>query len=96
MPDKDEVLDRLALFVPGFIVKDADIDKALLVDWRKECRAFGRCEGAHLDHLLFSSPNVMVAFNQHATALPELMAQMLLVKGNETVQTPRSLLDCYL
>jgi adenine phosphoribosyltransferase/phosphomevalonate kinase len=86
IPDEDEVLDRFAPFVAGFNVQDVDVDRAVRVDWRKECRALGRREEAHPDHLLFSSPNVMVAFNQHATALPELMAQMPLLKGDKTVK----------
>ncbi|KAI4144215.1 MAG: hypothetical protein LQ341_002698 [Variospora aurantia] len=41
---------------------------------------------AHPDHLLFSSPNVMAAFTQHATMLPELTAQVPLLKGDKTVK----------
>ena len=67
-------------------MQDVDVDKAIRVDWRKVCRALGRREEAHPDHLLFSSPNVMAAFTQHATTLPELTAQVPLVKGDETVK----------
>jgi len=77
----DEVLDCFAPFVAGFIMQDVE------VDWRKECRALGRREEAHPNHLLFSSPNVMVAFTQHATTLPELGAQVPLVKADETVKS---------
>ena len=82
----DEVLDCFAPFVAGFTMQDVDVDKAIRVDWRKECRALSRREESHPDHLLFSSPNVMVAFTQHATALPELTAQVPLVKGDKTVK----------
>ncbi|KAK3171718.1 hypothetical protein OEA41_003802 [Lepraria neglecta] len=82
----DEVLDCFASFVAGFIMQDVDVDKAIRVDWRKVCRALGRREEAHPDHLLFSSPNVMAAFTQHATTLPELTAQVPLVKGNKTIK----------
>ena len=64
----DEVLDCFAPFVAGFVMQDADMDKALRVEWRKVCRALCRREEAHPDHLLFSSPNIMAAFTQHATA----------------------------
>ena len=82
----DEVLDCFASFVAGFTVQDADVDKAIRADWRKVCRALGRREEAHPNHLLFSSPNVIVAFTQHATSLPELTAQVPLVKGDKTVK----------
>ncbi|KAJ3454642.1 hypothetical protein MRS44_013242 [Fusarium solani] len=78
----DEVLDCFAPFVAGFFMQDVDVNKAIRVEWRKICRALGRREEAHPDHLLFSSPNVMAAFTQHATTLPELTAQVPLVNGD--------------
>ncbi|KAI4131781.1 MAG: hypothetical protein LQ347_002835 [Umbilicaria vellea] len=82
----DEVLDCFASFVAGFIMQDVDVDEAIRVDWRKVCRALGRREKAHPDQLLFSSPHIMAAFTQHATTLPELTAQVPLVKGDMTVK----------
>lgn len=84
--NNDEVLDYFAPFIAGFVTQDVDVDKAIRADWRKVCRALGRREEAHPDHLLFSSPNVMVAFTQHATALPELIAQVPLVKGDKKIK----------
>jgi len=84
--DNDEVLDCFATFIAGFIMQDVDVDNAVRVEWRKVCRTLGRREETHPNHLLFSSPNVMAAFTQHATALPELMAQVPLVKGDKTVK----------
>ena len=82
----DEALDYFAPFVAGFVIQDVDMDKAIRVDWREVCRALGRREKAHPDQLLFSSPTLMVAFTQHSTTLPELMAQVPLVKENKTVK----------
>lgn len=84
--NNDEALDSFASFVAGFVMQDVDVDNAIRVEWRKVCRALGRCEEAHPDHLLFSSPNIMVAFTQNATALPELTAQVPLVEGYQTVK----------
>ncbi|RDL36265.1 uncharacterized protein BP5553_06877 [Venustampulla echinocandica] len=84
--DDDEVLDCFAPFVAGFIMQAVDVDKAIRVKWRKVCRALGRREETHPDHLLFSSPNVMAAFTQHAITLPELMAQVPLAKGDKIVK----------
>ena len=82
----DEVLDCFASFVAGFSMQDVDMDKTIRADWRKVCRALGRCEEAHPNHLLFSAPNVIVTFTQAATSLPELTAQVPLVKGDKTVK----------
>lgn len=82
----DEVLDCFAPFVAGFVMQDVDVNKAIRVEWRKVCRALSRREEAHPDHLFFSSPNVMAAFTQHATTLPELTAQVPLVKEYQTIK----------
>ena len=82
----DEVLDCFASFVVGFTMQDMDVDKAIRVGWRKVCRALGRREEDNPDHLLFSSPDVMATFTKHATTLPELIAQVPLVKGDTTVK----------
>ena len=82
----DEVLDSFTPFIAGLVMQDEDVDKAIRVEWREVCRALGRREEAHPDHLLFSSPNVMAAFTQHATTLPELMVEVPLVKWYQTVK----------
>ena len=82
----DKILDCFAPMIAGFVMQDVDVDKATRVEWRKVCRALGRREEAHPDHLLFSSPNLMVAFTQHAITLPELTAQVPLVKGDKTIK----------
>lgn len=86
--NNDEVLDRFASFIAGFAMQDVDgdIGKTTRVEWRKVCRALGRREEAHPDHLLFSCPDLMVVFTKHATTLPELMAQMPLVKEDRTIK----------
>ncbi len=86
LPDDDEALDHFAPFVAGFATRDTDADKVIQVEWRKVCRALGRREKAHPDHLFFSSPGIMMAFTLHATALAELIAQVPLVKGDKTVK----------
>ncbi len=82
----DEVLDCFAPIIAGFVMQDVDVDKAMRVEWRKVCRTLGRRDEAHPDHLLFSAPNLTVAFTQHATTLPELTAQVPVVKGDKTVK----------
>ncbi|KAL6411865.1 adenine phosphoribosyltransferase [Ilyonectria robusta] len=84
--DDDEALDHFSPFVAGFVMKDVDVDTAVRTGWREACRALGRREEAHPDHLLFSAPDFMAAFTRHATALPELTAQVPLAEVNRTVK----------
>ena len=84
--DTDEVLDNLAPFLAGFVVGDADVDKNLRLEWRKVCRALGYCDEAYPNHLSFSSPNIMVALNKHATSLPELTKHVSFVKEGMAVK----------
>ena len=84
--NSDEALDCFAPLITGFTMQNVDMDKTIRVDWREVCRALGRQEKAHPDQLLFSSPTLMVAFTQHSTTLPELMAEVPLVNGDKTVK----------
>ncbi|KAM0257953.1 hypothetical protein ACHAQJ_004112 [Trichoderma viride] len=84
--DDDETLDSFAPFVADFVMQNGDEDMAIRAEWRKVCRALGCRQETYPDHLLFSSPEVMVAFNRHATMLPELAAQVPLVKGDMMVK----------
>ncbi|KAI8962744.1 phosphoribosyl transferase domain protein [Daldinia sp. FL1419] len=72
VPNKDEVIDHFAAFVAGFVAQNADIR----AKWRKLCRTLGHQEETSGDRLAFNSPNVMVAFTRHATALAELTAHV--------------------
>ncbi|KUI62847.1 Adenine phosphoribosyltransferase [Cytospora mali] len=90
----DEVLDCFAPFIAGFVMQDVDVDKATRLEWRKVCRALGRREEAHADHLLFSSPDFMVAFTQHAVTLPELTAQVPLAKEDRPIKNREARLHC--
>ncbi|KAM5376336.1 hypothetical protein ACJZ2D_005558 [Fusarium nematophilum] len=86
--DDDEALDRFAPFVAGFVMQDVDVDNNIRHEWRKICRALGR-HGEHAaspGHLFFSSPNIMAAFTQQATTLPELMVQVPLANGSKMVK----------
>ncbi|KAL3476284.1 hypothetical protein BJX99DRAFT_270567 [Aspergillus californicus] len=73
VPYDDKILDSFAPFIAGVALQEA-----LRVKWRETCRALG-----HEDHphLLFSVPEVMVAFTRHAACLPELTAQVPVIKG---------------
>lgn len=70
--DDDKTLDSFAPFINGFAPQDVHVR----VEWRKICRALGRREKTSPNHLVFDSPNVMVAFTRDAVTLPELTAQV--------------------
>ncbi|KAF3037603.1 hypothetical protein E8E12_001032 [Didymella heteroderae] len=74
--DKDQVLDEFAPFIAGFMMHDERVHKLVQMEWRKVCRDLGVQEKGHPDRLSFSSPDVMVAFTQHATKLSKLTTQL--------------------
>ncbi|KAK5628908.1 hypothetical protein RRF57_004623 [Xylaria bambusicola] len=88
--DKDDEIDRFAAFITGFMMQSSDIDEAARVERRKACRALGRREEDCPNELVFSSPEVMMSFTRHATALPELAALVPVASGDITVKNRES------
>lgn len=84
--DEDKALDSFAPFIAGFIMRDVGQDIAMRKKWRQVCRAVGRRKEGHPYHLQFSAPETMVAFTRHAIALPDLAADVPLMKGEKTVK----------
>lgn len=84
--DYNEALDNFAAIITGFVMQDIGVDKTVRDEWRKVCRALALREKTHPGHLLFRSPELMVAFTQHATTLPELTVQVPSVKGGLMVK----------
>ena len=74
--DKDQVLDEFAPFIAGFMMNDEERLKHVRVEWRKVCRDLGFQGKDHPGCLSFSSPDVIVAFTQHATKLSKLTKQL--------------------
>ncbi|CAG7936775.1 unnamed protein product [Penicillium salamii] len=94
IPNNDEILDFFVLFVASFGIYDADLDNILRAEWHNMCCALSRCEEAYLEHLFFSSFNLMVVFSKQVMALLELTAQVLLLRGNITVKNREARLYC--
>ncbi|KAF1998691.1 hypothetical protein P154DRAFT_602877 [Amniculicola lignicola CBS 123094] len=80
--DDNQVLDGFASFIAGFELHN--VDETIRMDWRKVCRDLACYDDPN--YLSFSSPEVMMTFNQHATALPELTAHVPLVNENRVVK----------
>jgi adenine phosphoribosyltransferase len=78
--DEDTVLDCFAPFIAGFSIPSLDAMEGIRDKWRDVCRALGGRKKEQPGHIFFSAPEIMVAFTQHATALPELTAKVPFTK----------------
>ncbi|KAA8621660.1 P-mevalo-kinase multi-domain protein [Pyrenophora tritici-repentis] len=76
VPDRYKDLNQFASFVAGFGMQDEMANTAVQAQWRALCRSMGRRDGAYPEYLIFSAPEVMTVFNEHADSLPELMWQV--------------------
>nr|POF15449.1 adenine phosphoribosyltransferase [Quercus suber] len=88
--DDDEVLDKFTAFIVGLTKHQDDTGNAHVIEWRKICRALGGRDETHPSHLLFSSPEIMVAFTRSAQSLPELTKRIPLVSGEIHVKNPEA------
>ncbi|KAG9244861.1 phosphoribosyl transferase domain protein [Calycina marina] len=88
LANKDADLDAFSPFVAGYVMQDKDADDLVRKEWRQVLREFGRHDGSNEVQLVFSSPEVMVTFNQHATKLPELTAEVPVVRGELILKNP--------
>ncbi|RSL83726.1 hypothetical protein CEP52_016642, partial [Fusarium oligoseptatum] len=84
----NDILDYFSPFIAGFLMKDAELDRAIRVKWRKIYRTLGHCEEAQT--VSFSTPNAMVTFNRHAATLQELAAQVPLLEGSKMVKNQQA------
>jgi adenine/guanine phosphoribosyltransferase-like PRPP-binding protein len=84
--DEDQVLDKFASFIAGFMMHDEEVHKLVQVEWRKVCRDLGFQEKGHPGCLSFSSPDVMVAFTRHATKLSKLTTQLPILREDRKIK----------
>jgi adenine phosphoribosyltransferase len=87
LTDEDNVLDSFASFIAGYALGNTDKDHAIKKAWRTICRTLGHHEKGRL---LFSSSEVMVVFDGHATAVQELVAQLPLLERYEAIKNRRA------
>ncbi|KAF9776217.1 hypothetical protein IL306_005623 [Fusarium sp. DS 682] len=74
--DEDEAIDRFAPFIVGSTVRDRTPREAVQPEWRRICRELAGRDKKYPGHLVFSSPELMIALTRHATNLRELTAQV--------------------
>ncbi|KAH7385152.1 phosphoribosyl transferase domain protein [Phaeosphaeria sp. MPI-PUGE-AT-0046c] len=87
LADDDLVLDSFAPFIAGYALGNTDEDHDVRKAWRTICRNSGHHEG---NYLSFSSPEVMVVFTPHATAVQDLMAQMPVLKSHRAIKNRKA------
>ncbi|KAI0097341.1 phosphoribosyl transferase domain protein [Nemania sp. FL0031] len=86
IPNNSTSIESFSSFIAGFVMHDLDADKDIRNEWREVCRTLGHVEEAGPENLLFSAPEIMVAFTKHATTLGELTALVPLAKGSRAVK----------
>ncbi|KAG8156308.1 hypothetical protein KVR01_013843 [Diaporthe batatas] len=93
VPDDDKKLDTFANFIAGFSMQsDTEAGNAIRAAWRKVCRTLGRREGAQPGRLMFSSPELMVAFSNHAACLRTLTRTVPLAPNDRIIKNREALL----
>ena len=83
VPDDNASLDCFASFVSGYSSHNFE---TIRLGRREVCRELGRRDVSHPDHLVFSSPEIMVTFKKSATALSKLKGKVPLLFGNREVK----------
>ncbi|KXT07558.1 hypothetical protein AC578_10193 [Pseudocercospora eumusae] len=84
--DEDEEIDDFAAFIAGFTVQDYAIQQ----QWRNICRNLSHRKDADSRILTFSSPEIMIAFNASAAAVPELVSKVSSLNENRPIKNPEA------
>lgn len=91
--DEEEELNTFAFFVAGFSLQGKmDAANSIRTELRKVCRALGRREETHPGHLMFSSPELMMAFTYRSDWPPCLTDMVPLAQGQRAVKNREALL----
>ncbi|EME79272.1 uncharacterized protein MYCFIDRAFT_177900 [Pseudocercospora fijiensis CIRAD86] len=84
--DEDEEIDKFAAFIAGFTVQDY----ALQQQWRIICRDPSHRLDTDSAQLALNSPEIMVAFNASARAVPELLLKVPSLSESRALENPES------
>lgn len=87
VPNDDATLDTFVPFVTGLVKQDGKLDGEVRSKCHKICRDLACHDQGGPDRLVFTSPQRMVTFTQHATALPELEEQVPCAKKDRTFKS---------
>ncbi|KAH6613026.1 phosphoribosyl transferase domain protein [Boeremia exigua] len=88
--NEDQVLDNFAPLIAGFVMHEKETYKIVQGEWRKVCRNLGFQEESYPDQLLFSSPEVMVAFTRDATELSTLTTPLPTLREDRRIKNQQA------
>lgn len=86
----DKALDSFAAYISRVDIQDIKLSENIRVEWRRVCQELGYREENNPGYLMFSSPEIMMAFTKHATSLAELTAQVPLSRNDRPVKNPEA------
>ncbi|KAF5624528.1 phosphoribosyl transferase domain protein [Fusarium sp. NRRL 52700] len=72
--DDNEAIDSFTRFIAGYSLKTGVLYETRQAQWRTICRELARRDDDRPGHLIFSSPETMIAITRNANKLPDLTA----------------------
>ncbi|CCT74494.1 related to adenine phosphoribosyltransferase [Fusarium fujikuroi IMI 58289] len=72
--DDDEAIDSFSRFIVGYRLTTGVLYETRQAQWRTICRELAGHDDDYPGHLIFSSPEIMIAMTRHANKLPDLTA----------------------
>ncbi|KAI1021092.1 hypothetical protein LB503_009982 [Fusarium chuoi] len=89
--DDDEAIDNFTRFIVGYRLTTGVLYETRQAQWRTICRDLAGHDNDRPDHLIFSSPEIMIALTRHAKELPDLAALVPLVHRPYKVKNRQAL-----
>ncbi|RBA22265.1 hypothetical protein FPRO05_00612 [Fusarium proliferatum] len=74
--DDDEAIDSFTRFIVGYRLTTGVFYETRQAQWRTICRELAGHDDDYPGHLIFSSPEIMIAMTRHANQLPDLTARV--------------------
>ncbi|KAG5793044.1 hypothetical protein H9Q69_007918 [Fusarium xylarioides] len=89
--DDDEAIDSFTRFIVGYRLTTGVLYETRQAQWRTICRQLAGRDDARPGHLIFNSPEIMIAITRHAKNLPDLTALVPLVHRPYEVKNRQAL-----
>ncbi|KAF5569479.1 higher eukaryotic phosphomevalonate kinase [Fusarium phyllophilum] len=89
--DDDEAIDSFTRFIVGYRLTTGVLYETRQAQWRTICRQLAGRDDARPGHLIFNSPEIMIAMTRHARNLPDLTALVPLVHRPYEVKNRQAL-----
>ncbi|KAF5595128.1 phosphoribosyl transferase domain protein [Fusarium subglutinans] len=89
--DDDEAINSFTRFIAGYRLETGVLYETRQAQWRAICRQLARRDDDRPGHLIFSSPEIMIAMTRHANKLPDLTALVPLVHRPYQVKNRQAL-----